>query len=78
MSDLYIARIKRFHNWIVIDCVYYCINMVNSFPARLSVSQILFPGKIVTGRTLDFKVDLRALFGAYVKASYNRDVTNTP
>ncbi len=50
--------------------------MVNSFPAKLGVSQIHSPREIVTGQKLDVKTDLRAQFGSYVEASYDNIITN--
>ncbi len=76
ISDLCTAAIKRFHKWIVIYCMYYCIKMANSFPAKLGVSQILSPMQIITGCTLDFKTNPRAQSGTYLEASYDRDITN--
>ncbi len=58
MSTMHTAGIKRFHKWIVLYCAFHCIKIVNSCPAKLSVTQILSPRQIIIGRTLTFKVDL--------------------
>ena len=49
--------------------------MANAFPAKRGMSQVLSPMEFVTGRILDANIDLKALFGSYVEASYDREVT---
>ena len=77
ISDLRVAGFQYFAKWIVVHCVYFVVMMVNAIPAEDGISEKLSPREIVTGRTIDFVTDCRAMFGAYVEASYDHIVTNT-
>ena len=77
ISDLRVAGFMYLHKMIVVHCVYFVVMMINAVPADLGVSQTFSPREIVTGRKIDMKKDCRALFGAYIEASRDADITNT-
>ena len=77
ISDLRVAGFMYLHKMIVVHCVYFVVMMINAVPANLGISENFSPREIVTGRKIDMKKDCRALFGAYVEASRDADVTNT-
>ena len=61
---------------IVIHLVYFSVLWLNKKPNKLGISQVHSPREIFTGRKLDWAKHLQAGFGDFVKASYDRDVTN--
>jgi hypothetical protein len=75
--DLRVAGFLYLHKMIVVHCVYFVVMMMNAVPANLGILQTFSPREIVTGRKIDMKKDCRALFGAYIEASRDADITNT-
>ena len=62
---------------IIVHCVYFVIMMINAVPAENGISEKFSPREIITGPKIDMKKDCKAVFGAYVEASTDADVTNT-
>ena len=53
---------------VLIHCVYTMVFWLNAFQ-NMSVKQWFSPREIVTGLTVDYKRDCKALVGEYVEAS---------
>ena len=62
---------------IVVGCVYSAVMMLNAVPADSGISEKFPPREAVTGCKIDMKKNYMALFGAYVEASKDADITNT-
>ena len=60
---------------VLIHCVYTMFFWLNAFP-NMSEKQWFSPREIVTGLTVDYKRDCKAVVGAYVEASIDADITN--
>jgi hypothetical protein len=60
---------------VLINTVYTMIFWLNSFP-NMSKKQWFSPREIVTGLTVDYKYDCKAVVGAYVEAGTNAEITN--
>ena len=42
----------------------------------MSEKQLLSPREIITGLTVDYRRDCKAVFGAYIEAIIDADITN--
>ena len=60
----------------VIRLMYFVAFWLNAFSNENGVSKLYSPREIVTGLAVDFKAHCRALFGSYVEASEDADITN--
>jgi len=60
----------------VIHMVYFVTLMLNVVPNKQGVSEHLSPRTLITGRKFDFATMPKVLFGAYVEASTDADLTN--
>ena len=56
--------------------VYFVILMLSVVPNKQEVSELLSPRTLITGRKFDFGTRSKVLFGAYVEASTNANITN--
>ena len=77
ISDLRAAGFQFLHRMIIVHCIYFVIMMVNAVPAENGISEKFSPREIVTGCKIAMKKDRKAVFGAYVEASTDADITNT-
>ena len=56
--------------------VYFYVMWMNSAPNKLGISQAFSPQEIMTCRKLNWKKHCKALFGSYVEAHEDPEVTN--
>ena len=61
----------------IIHLIYFVVMWINAFPADNGVSTHFLPREIITGLKLDYKKHCKALWGSYVEASDDNEVTNT-
>ena len=61
---------------VLVHLVYFCIMWINNFPAEKGISEKYSPREIVTKRVLDFEKHCRGMFGEYVEAHADPDMTN--
>jgi hypothetical protein len=62
---------------MIIHLMYFVCMWINAFPSKNGVSTQYSPREIVTGTKLDYSKHCKALWGSYVEASEDADVTNT-
>ena len=60
---------------VLIHTVYTAVFWLNAFP-NMSEKQWFSPREIITGLTIDYKRDCKAVAGAYVEASTDAEITN--
>ena len=60
---------------VLIHTVYTAVFWLNAFP-NMSEKQWFSPREIITGLTIDYKRDCKAVVGAYVEASTDAEITN--
>ena len=61
---------------MVIRLVYLSVLWLNNKPNKLGISQVHSPSEIFTKTKLDWGKHYKAGFGDFVRARYDRDVTN--
>ena len=66
---------KNISVMVLIHTVYTTIFWLNTFP-NMSEKQWFSPREIITGLTIDYKRDCKAVVGAYVEASTDAEITN--
>ena len=62
---------------VTIHLVYFVLFWMNSFVDPQGISRTFSPREIITRWSLDWNKHVRGLFGEYVQAHYDRDLTNT-
>jgi hypothetical protein len=62
---------------MVIHLMYFVCMWINAFPSENGVSTQYSPREIVTGTKMDYSKHCKALWGSYVEASKDADITNT-
>jgi hypothetical protein len=62
---------------MVIHLLYFVCMWINAFPSENGVSTQYSPREIVTGTKMDYNKHCKALWGSYVEASEDADITNT-
>ena len=60
---------------VLIHCMYTMVFWLNAFP-NMSEKQWFSPREFVTGITVDYKRDCKALVGKHVEASIDAEITN--
>ena len=60
---------------VLIHTVYTAVFWLNAFP-NMSEKQWFSPRKIITGLTVDYKQDCKAVVGAYIEVSIDAKITN--
>jgi hypothetical protein len=61
---------------MVIHLVYFVVLWLNAFPNKQGISENLSPREIVTRKKISFVKHCKALFGSYVEATEDADITN--
>ena len=61
---------------MVIHLVYFVVLWLNSFPDKNEISDILSPREIITRKKIELKKHGKALFGSYVEASEDANITD--
>ena len=61
---------------MVIHLVYFVVLWLNAFPSKKCVSDNISPREIVSRKKINFIKHCKALFGSYVEASEDADITN--
>ena len=61
---------------VVVRLVYFSATMLNVPVASGGISREFSPREIVTGKRFDTETQCRALFGEYIEASEDADITN--
>ena len=62
---------------MVVHLIYHVVVCLNCMVNKLGISDVLSPREILQKRKLDFKTHFGMLFGSYVEAHEDPDVTNT-
>ena len=60
---------------VLIHTVYTAVFWLNAFP-NMSEKQWFSPREIITGSTINYKRDCKAVVGVYVEASTDAEITN--
>ena len=59
---------------MIVHLVYFSVKMINSFPRDYNNES---PRELLLGRKLDYKLDCKLEFGAYVQVNDDNSITNT-
>jgi hypothetical protein len=62
---------------MIVRLLYFVVMWINGMPVDSGASTIYSPREIVTGLKLDFNKHCKYLWGSYVEASEDADITNT-
>jgi hypothetical protein len=62
---------------MIVRLLYFVVMWINGMPAENGASSIFSPREIVTGLKLDFVKHCKYLWGSYVEASEDAEITNT-
>jgi hypothetical protein len=62
---------------MLVRLLYFVIMWINGFPSESGASSTFSPREIVTGLKLDYDKHCKYLWGSYVEASEDADITNT-
>jgi hypothetical protein len=62
---------------VAIGLVYFVTFWINAFVDNQGISKTFSPREIITRRGLDWNKHARALFGQYIQAHKDRNITNT-
>jgi hypothetical protein len=62
---------------MIVRLLYFVVMWMNGMPAENGASCIFSPREIVTGLKLDFVNHCKYLWGSYVEASEDAEITNT-
>ena len=68
---------KFLHHQVIIHLLKFVAMWMNALPADNGVSDTISPREIVTRLKMNFDKHCKVLFGSYVKASEDSDITNT-
>ena len=62
---------------VIVHLIYHAIVCLNCIVSKQGISDMLSPHDIVKRRKLDFKTHFSIMFGVYVEAHEDPDITNT-
>ena len=73
ISDL---PFQFYHRLVIVRLVYFAVMMTNVPVADGGISREFSPREIVTGKRFDVQTQCRTIFGEYIEASEDADITN--